>query len=48
MRKYEAEQIKLSAADFLQPEEDDEFESLQSRIQEQETDSNIMISGEGL
>jgi hypothetical protein len=48
MREYEKAQVKMSNQNFMQPEEDDEFETLQSRIQEQETDSNIMVGGEGL
>lgn len=48
MREYEKAQIKLSSEDFNQAEEDDEFESLQSRIEKQETDSNIKKSESGL
>ena len=47
--KYEEEQIKKQQQNIYQAkEEDDEFESLQSRIQEQQTDTNIKISSEGL
>ena len=48
MREYEKIQLKLSAEDFNQAEEDDEFESLQSKIEKQETDSNIKIGHDGL
>lgn len=48
MREYEKEQVRLSSQDFEEPVEDDEFETLQSRIQEQEQNTDIMISGEGL